>query len=187
MTSKVFDLGQNVIAKDGGVGSVVLQRCEALFYSSELTERLRGKKTSTKILHPCRMDVPQGSITAILGTAESGKSTLLKFLAGCSERTCPVKVQFIYLGRAHIFLSKLVFIDFIHLVRTLSTMADYSLMERGEWASKVQHVSHSPSADTEPTLIASVMQLIGKWRFGIGSKREPVAPFRMIWSHASLQ
>lgn len=86
MTSKVFDLGQNVIAKDGGVGSVVLQRCEALFYSSELTERLRGKKTSTKILHQCRMDVPQGSITAILGTAESGKSTLLKFLAGCSDK-----------------------------------------------------------------------------------------------------
>ena len=31
------------------------------------------------------VDIPAGSITAILGTADSGKSTLLKFLAGCMD------------------------------------------------------------------------------------------------------
>ncbi len=53
---------------------------------------MRGKETSdaTKmkpILHPMRFDLPAGSITAILGTSESGKSTLLvKFLAGYMDK-----------------------------------------------------------------------------------------------------
>jgi ABC-type multidrug transport system ATPase subunit len=81
MTSKVVDIGQNVSTKDDR--SVLLQRCEALPYNSKW---LRGIKSRTTIIHPFRMDVPHGSITAILGTAESGKSTLLKFMAGCSDK-----------------------------------------------------------------------------------------------------
>lgn len=41
-----------------------------------------NKKT---LLHPMKVNIPQGSITAILGTSESGKSTFLKFLAGCPD------------------------------------------------------------------------------------------------------
>ncbi|KAL7533980.1 hypothetical protein ACHAWF_004684 [Thalassiosira exigua] len=37
------------------------------------------------ILHPTRVTIPPGSVTAILGASESGKSTLLK-LAGCMDR-----------------------------------------------------------------------------------------------------
>lgn len=52
---------------------------------------MRGKDTSDAskmkpILHPMRFDLPAGSITAILGGSESGKSTLLKFLAGSMDR-----------------------------------------------------------------------------------------------------
>jgi ABC-type polysaccharide/polyol phosphate transport system ATPase subunit len=36
----------------------------------------------TTLLHPMKITIPEG-ITAIIGTAESGKSTLLKFMAGC--------------------------------------------------------------------------------------------------------
>lgn len=38
------------------------------------------------LLHPLRVDIPPGSITAILGGACSGKRTLLKFLAGHMDR-----------------------------------------------------------------------------------------------------
>ena len=41
-----------------------------------------NKKT---LLHPMKVNIPQESITAILGTSESGKSTFLKFLAGCPD------------------------------------------------------------------------------------------------------
>mmetsp|Transcript_37529 Transcript_37529/g.69435 ORF Transcript_37529/g.69435 Transcript_37529/m.69435 type:complete len:318 (-) Transcript_37529:203-1156(-) len=43
-------------------------------------------KTRRTILYPMRVDIPMGSVTAILGSAESGKSTLLKFLAGCMDK-----------------------------------------------------------------------------------------------------
>lgn len=57
--------------------------------SSLLSNLKKGKNnngTNTTILHPMRVDIPAGSITAILGTAQSGKSTLLKFLAGCMDK-----------------------------------------------------------------------------------------------------
>ena len=43
------------------------------------------------ILHPLRVDIPVGSITAILGGAGSGKTTLLKFLAGNMDRNVIVE------------------------------------------------------------------------------------------------
>jgi ABC-type hemin transport system ATPase subunit len=38
------------------------------------------------LLHPLRVDLPAGSITAVLGGAGSGTSTLLKFLAGQMDK-----------------------------------------------------------------------------------------------------
>jgi ATPase subunit of ABC transporter with duplicated ATPase domains len=86
------------------IGTVILKKCEA---KASLGSRLHnmmgahsrrgngdvsccttkstgnGKKS---LLHPTRVNVPEGSITAIVGTSESGKSTLLKFMAGCADR-----------------------------------------------------------------------------------------------------
>jgi ABC-type multidrug transport system ATPase subunit len=83
------------------VGNVLLKRCEAKDPIITRLRRLgvcprRGKNnvicstnaesdTKKTLLHPMRFNVPEGSITAILGTSESGKSTLMKFLAGCAD------------------------------------------------------------------------------------------------------
>jgi ABC-type transport system involved in cytochrome bd biosynthesis fused ATPase/permease subunit len=85
------------------IGAVVLKKCEA---KPALANRLLSQMSlrpirttgdvscsttatssdAKKILHPMRVNIPEGSITAVLGTSESGKSTLLKFMAGCADR-----------------------------------------------------------------------------------------------------
>jgi hypothetical protein len=83
------------------VGNVLLKKCEAKDPIITRLRRLgvcprRGKNNvicstiadsdaKKTLLHPMRFNVPEGSITAILGTSESGKSTLMKFLAGCAD------------------------------------------------------------------------------------------------------
>eukprot|EP01082_Thalassiosira_pseudonana_P000200 g357.t1.1.5e174188 g357 g357.t1 contig1:864473-866633(+) len=69
-------------------GRIILKKCEAAVPSSSLLNRLYKNREGRKktILHSMRVDVPAGSITAILGTSESGKSTLLKFMAGCMDK-----------------------------------------------------------------------------------------------------
>ena len=71
------------------VGRVLVQKCEV--NKSGLRNSLKrvwnrcssGKDgVKTTLLHPMKITIPEG-ITAIIGTAESGKSTLLKFMAGC--------------------------------------------------------------------------------------------------------
>lgn len=78
-------------------GCVQLTKCEA--HKSSLAKRFKlfrnritqvsssgegdGNKT---LLHPMKISIPEGSITAILGTADSGKSTLMKFIAGCLDK-----------------------------------------------------------------------------------------------------
>ena len=84
------------------IGTVILKKCEA---KPALASRLhilgarsgRGKgdvtcsttastgNGKTTLLHPMRVNAPERSITAIIGTSESGKSTLLKFMAGCAD------------------------------------------------------------------------------------------------------
>lgn len=70
---------------DGGIGSVVLSKCDANTYGSTIRDKLRGVNNKSTILFPSRMDLPHGSITAVVGSSESGKSTLLKYMAGCSD------------------------------------------------------------------------------------------------------
>eukprot|EP00804_Cyclotella_cryptica_P001112 CCRYP_008394-RB/>CCRYP_008394-RB protein AED:0.09 eAED:0.09 QI:34/1/1/1/0.6/0.66/6/406/716 len=79
------------------VGRVILKKCEAK--ELRLAHRLRRisncpDNAATRItrggarktlLYPMKVDIPAGCITAILGTSESGKSTLLKFMAGCAD------------------------------------------------------------------------------------------------------
>jgi ABC-type glutathione transport system ATPase component len=82
----------------GKVGRVILKKCEAKQF--RLTNRIKqisncpsnvaatsGNESNAKrtLLHPMKVDIPAGSITAIVGTSESGKSTLLKFMAGCAD------------------------------------------------------------------------------------------------------
>ncbi|KAL7472192.1 hypothetical protein ACHAXS_013645 [Conticribra weissflogii] len=72
-------------------GRVVVEKCQAKIECPAIArikcmvtgEIRKDKKT---LLKPMRMDIPAGSITAIVGTADSGKSTLLKFLAGCNDK-----------------------------------------------------------------------------------------------------
>ncbi len=73
-------------------GRAIIEKCEVSVRSKH--GRLskwghwfsgEGSRVRQPILHPMRVDLPVGSITAIVGTAESGKSTLLKFLAGCID------------------------------------------------------------------------------------------------------
>jgi len=73
-------------------GRAIIEKCEVSVRSKHglLSKRGywvlgEGGKVRQPILHPMRVDLPVGSITAIVGTAESGKSTLLKFLAGCMD------------------------------------------------------------------------------------------------------
>jgi ABC-type multidrug transport system ATPase subunit len=61
-----------------------LQRCEVISRTPIVCNAKNksavqaGKKV---LLHPLRVNIPAGSITAVLGGAGSGKSVLLKFLA----------------------------------------------------------------------------------------------------------
>jgi ABC-type bacteriocin/lantibiotic exporter with double-glycine peptidase domain len=71
--------------EDAGEGTITLTKCEATVSGTTIAQKLRGVKKKTALLHPTQVDIPAGSITAILGTAESGKSTLLKFMAGCVD------------------------------------------------------------------------------------------------------
>mmetsp|Transcript_24363 Transcript_24363/g.50419 ORF Transcript_24363/g.50419 Transcript_24363/m.50419 type:complete len:734 (-) Transcript_24363:315-2516(-) len=79
--------------KDGiRPGRAVIERCEARVgcpIKARIKKRLMGtrcNKGKRTLLMPMRVDIPAGSITAIVGTADSGKSSLLKFLAGCNDK-----------------------------------------------------------------------------------------------------
>ncbi|KAL7463291.1 hypothetical protein ACHAXS_003680 [Conticribra weissflogii] len=73
-------------------GRAVVERCEARVgcpIKARIKKRLMGTKCNKgkrTLLMPMRVDIPAGSITAIVGTADSGKSSLLKFLAGCNDK-----------------------------------------------------------------------------------------------------
>eukprot|EP00563_Minutocellus_polymorphus_P008385 CAMPEP_0181026220 /NCGR_PEP_ID=MMETSP1070-20121207/3520_1 /TAXON_ID=265543 /ORGANISM="Minutocellus polymorphus, Strain NH13" /LENGTH=768 /DNA_ID=CAMNT_0023103391 /DNA_START=264 /DNA_END=2567 /DNA_ORIENTATION=+ len=47
----------------------------------------RGKQKEKVLLHPMKVDLPNGSLTAILGPSGSGKTTLLKFLSGSLDNS----------------------------------------------------------------------------------------------------
>jgi len=51
----------------------------------------RGRRTEKVLLHPTRVDLPNGSLTAIIGPAGSGRTTLMKFLSGSLDNS--VKFQ----------------------------------------------------------------------------------------------
>jgi len=66
-----------------------LQRCEvirrtAFVWNAKNKSAVRAEEKV--LLHPLRVNIPAGSITAVLGGAGSGKSVLLKFLAGHMDR-----------------------------------------------------------------------------------------------------
>ena len=70
-------------------GRASLEKCEVISsaVSSCGAEKNLGVHVNKKVLlHPLRVDIPAGSITAILGGAGCGMSTLLKFLAGHMDR-----------------------------------------------------------------------------------------------------
>jgi ATPase subunit of ABC transporter with duplicated ATPase domains len=87
---------------DKKLGRASLQKCEvvsrtATFGCYKKKKNMMAAATpavqvkNQVILHPLRVDIPVGSITAILGGAGSGKSTLLKFLAGNMDRNVIVE------------------------------------------------------------------------------------------------
>lgn len=88
---------------DKKLGRASLQKCEVVSRTATLGCYKKKKKNmmaaatpavqvkNQVILHPLRVDIPVGSITAILGGAGSGKSTLLKFLAGNMDRNVIVE------------------------------------------------------------------------------------------------
>ena len=90
---------------DKKLGRASLQKCEVVSRTATFGCYKKKEKKKTMmaaaapavqvknqvILHPLRVDIPVGSITAILGGAGSGKSTLLKFLAGNMDRNVIVE------------------------------------------------------------------------------------------------
>jgi ABC-type bacteriocin/lantibiotic exporter with double-glycine peptidase domain len=90
-------------------GCVQLTKCEAhkssfvrefKLLSQCVTHNINsdGNGFVTTLLHPLKVNIPEGSITAILGTADSGKSTLMKFIAGCLDKN----VEWDGVGALHI-------------------------------------------------------------------------------------
>ena len=80
------------------LGRASLQKCEVVSRTATLKKNMMAAAATPAvqvknqvILHPLRVDIPMGSITAILGGAGSGKSTLLKFLAGNMDRNVIVE------------------------------------------------------------------------------------------------
>lgn len=47
----------------------------------------RGRQTEKVLLHPMKVDLPNGSLTAIIGPAGSGKTTLMRFLSGSLDNS----------------------------------------------------------------------------------------------------
>ena len=47
----------------------------------------RGRQTEKVLLHPMKVDLPNGSLTAIIGPSGSGKTTLMKFLSGSLDNS----------------------------------------------------------------------------------------------------
>lgn len=47
----------------------------------------RGRQTEKVLLHPMKVDLPNGSLTAIIGPTGSGKTTLMKFLSGSLDKS----------------------------------------------------------------------------------------------------
>lgn len=88
-------------------GLCTLIKCRARPSLAKRLKLLRNcvtRSSSTEgdvaLLHAMKLNIPEGSITAILGTADSGKSTLLKFLAGCLDRN----VEWDGIGTQRIFM-----------------------------------------------------------------------------------
>ena len=98
------DRGGGSTNADKKLGRASLQKCEVVSRTATFGCYNKNKKKNMMaaatpavqvknqvILHPLRVDIPVGSITAILGGAGSGKSTLLKFLAGNMDRNVIVE------------------------------------------------------------------------------------------------
>jgi ABC-type polysaccharide/polyol phosphate transport system ATPase subunit len=81
-------------------GRVQVTRCKV--HTSSLARRIKllwncttwtsssDGNVKKMLLHPMRINIPEGSITAILGNADSRKPTLLKFIAGCLDKNCEI-------------------------------------------------------------------------------------------------
>jgi ATPase subunit of ABC transporter with duplicated ATPase domains len=70
-------------------GRCILEKCEVISRTVSFcgaTNKVDVKVKNKVLLHPLRVDLPAGSITAVLGGAGSGTSTLLKFLAGQMDK-----------------------------------------------------------------------------------------------------
>ena len=70
-------------------GRCILEKCEVISRTVSFcgaTNKVDLKVKNKVLLHPLRVDLPAGSITAVLGGAGSGTSTLLKFLAGQMDK-----------------------------------------------------------------------------------------------------
>lgn len=88
-------LSKGTLDSQTKVGHVQVKKCAA--HRSSFARRFKlcqdrvghnnsdHEKSNATLLHPMKLNTPEGSITAILGSSNSGKSTLLKFMAGCLD------------------------------------------------------------------------------------------------------
>ena len=67
-------------------GRAKVLKCEVKMDARQCGGNRNATSNTRTILHPMRFDIPAGSVTAIFGTAQSGKSTLMKMLAGCLDK-----------------------------------------------------------------------------------------------------
>mmetsp|Transcript_28685 Transcript_28685/g.43322 ORF Transcript_28685/g.43322 Transcript_28685/m.43322 type:complete len:143 (-) Transcript_28685:21-449(-) len=77
------------VASEFREGRCILEKCEVISRTVSFcgeTNKVDVKVKNKVLLHPLRVDLPAGSITAVLGGAGSGTSTLLKFLAGQMDK-----------------------------------------------------------------------------------------------------
>eukprot|EP00985_Skeletonema_marinoi_P027643 scaffold23018_cov205-Skeletonema_marinoi.AAC.6 len=95
-------------------GRCILEKCEVISRTVSFcgaTNKVDVKVKNKVLLHPLRVDLPAGSITAVLGGAGSGTSTLLKFLAGQMDKNVT------YDGKVNLPGSKSYFAQETHLHR----------------------------------------------------------------------
>jgi ABC-type glutathione transport system ATPase component len=85
-------LSKGTLDSQTKVGSVQVKKCAA--HKSSFARRFKlcqdrvghnHENSNLTLLHPMKLNIPEGSITAIVGCSSSGKSTLLKFMAGCLD------------------------------------------------------------------------------------------------------
>ncbi|WP_144794527.1 ABC transporter ATP-binding protein [Microbacterium paludicola] len=149
----------------GSAAAAATAEAPAIVRARGLTVR-RGR---TEILHGIDLDVPAGSLTAIVGANGAGKTTLIQSLAGvvppprgqvtvdgvdpgrASPRDLAARIGFVFQNPEHQFIAHTVFDELAHGLRLRGT-ADAEIRERVY--DMLARFGLTDKADTHPFLLS---------------------------------